>query len=105
VSISTTGSTHDHVVRGTVPGTNSSHQHTINIPAFTGNSSSNGEHTHPTGSFTGKIGKVTGGVSGDSNITSLGRSTNTTGQISAPGPGTSFSANPPYIVLNYIIKI
>jgi len=104
-TISTTGSTHDHVVRGTVPGTNSSHQHTINIPAFTGNSSSNGEHTHPTGSFTGKIGKVTGGVSGDSNITSLGRSTNTTGQISAPGPGTSYSANPPYIVLNYIIKI
>lgn len=95
---------HDHVVRGTVPNTNSNHQHTIDVPNFIGNSSSNGEHVHPVSNVTGKIGKVTGGTSGDSNFNTGARSSTTTGQISSPGPGDTFSANPPYIVLRYIIK-
>lgn len=105
ISITTPSSgAHDHVVRGTVPNTNSAHQHTIDVPNFVGNSSSNGEHIHPTTSLTGKIGKVTGGVSGDNNFNTGARSSATTGQISSPGPGDTFSANPPYIVLRYIIK-
>jgi microcystin-dependent protein len=100
----TTNSEHDHIVRGTVPNTNSAHSHSLVIDTLSANSVSTGEHTHPTNSLTGKIGKVTGGVSGDSNITTSQRSVSVTGQVSSPGPGTTDAANPPYIVLNYIIK-
>lgn len=100
----TVSGAHDHVVRGTVPSTSSNHQHTIDVPEFVGNSTSNGEHIHSVNNFTGKIGKVTGGVSGDSDITTTARSTTTTGQIADPGPGSTYTANPPFIVLRYIIK-
>lgn len=65
-------------------GSESSHTHDIDLPNFTGNSGSS-SHTHTSGSFAGKIGLVTGGFDGNAD-------TSTTG------------GNPPYVVVNYIIK-
>lgn len=104
VSITTASSgSHDHVIRGTVPDTDSAHTHAVTINPTSTLSPSNGEHIHPTGSFSGGIGNKSG-VNGNQNITTGARSTPTTGQVSSPGPGTTFEANPPYIVLSYIIK-
>lgn len=61
------------------------HTHSIDVPAFTGNSASTGAHTHPSGNFAGSIGLVTGGVSGNAAMTS----------------GTG---NPPFLTMNFIIK-
>lgn len=50
-------------------------------------------HTHASGNFAGRIGLVTGGVDGNASITS-GSTT----------PGDTGANNPPYLVVNYIIK-
>lgn len=68
----------------TTDGSYFSHSHTIDVPNFSGNSASNGAHSHANGDFTGSVGN-TGGVNGDSAMTS----------------GTN---NPPFLVVNYIIK-
>ncbi len=64
--------------------TGGAHTHTFDMPAYVGNSTSVA-HTHITGDFTGRIGLVTGGVSGNAAMTS----------------GTQ---NPPYQTVNFIIK-
>ena len=66
-------------------GTSTRHQHTIDVPNFTGNSSSNGAHSHANGDFSGNVGATGSGTSGDAAMTS----------------GTN---NPPFLVVNYIIK-
>ena len=66
-------------------GSESAHTHSIDVPNFAGNSSSDGAHTHAAGNFSGAIGLVTGGVDGNSAMTS----------------GTS---NSPFLFINYIIK-
>ena len=50
-------------------------------------------HVHSSGSFAGKIGLVTGGVDGNAAMTS--------GSTTPADTGTQ---NPPYLVVNYIIK-
>lgn len=57
------------------------HTHPVNVPAFTGSSGSAGDHTH---TISGSAGN-TGGVDGDSAM-------------------TSGANNPPFLVVNYIIK-
>jgi microcystin-dependent protein len=64
-------------------GTVADHTHTVS--SLAGNSAAN-THTHASGDFTGNIGLVTGGVNGNAAMTS--------------GP-----TNPPFIALNYIIKV
>lgn len=63
----------------------SGHTHSIDVPNFSGNSSSDGAHTHSSGSFSGLIGLVIGGVNGNAAFNSAGH-------------------NPPFLVVNYIIK-
>jgi microcystin-dependent protein len=58
---------------------------TVNLPEFSGNSSSDGAHTHASGNVAGRIGLVTGGVDGNASM-------------------TSGANNPPYVVVNYMIK-
>lgn len=62
-----------------------SHTHSVDLPNFTGSSGS-ASHTHSAGDFSGLVGLVTGGVDGNASM-------------------TSGSGNPPYLVVNYIIKI
>lgn len=64
-------------------GTVGDHSHTVS--SFVGNSATN-THTHASGDIAGSIGLVTGGVNGNAAMTS----------------GTS---NPPFVALNYIIKV
>lgn len=74
-------------------------------------------HTHNTPSFSGHIGLVTGGVDGNSAMTSGAPSTNLTssdGAVPTSGPSTNLTSsagntatssnNPPFQVVNYIIK-
>lgn len=63
---------------------NGAHTHALDLPNFTGNSGS-ASHTHASGDFAGRVGLVTGGVNGNAAMTS----------------GTE---NPPFAVVNYIIK-
>ena len=65
-------------------GAGSSHTHSVDLPNFTGTSGST-SHTHTSGTFSGRIGLVTGGVDGNASMTS----------------GT---ANPPFLTVNFIIK-
>lgn len=61
-----------------------------------------GAHSH---SMTGRIGLVTGGVDGNSAMTSGSWSGSTgTGTTGADGTGNTGANNPPYISLNFIIK-
>ena len=68
--------------------TDMTHSHpvtlSINVPSYSANSASNGAHTHASGDFSGSVGN-TGGVNGDSAM-------------------TSGANNPPFLVVNYIIK-
>lgn len=80
----------------------SSHTHSFTTPAFNGNSTSDGSHTHAASSFSGSIGNVGSGNSGDSIFLSGTPSNNNTG---ASGASATSSNNPPYLVVNYIIKI
>lgn len=66
----------------------SGHSHTITVNALgtTNKTDTSGVHTHAAGNFSGKIGLVTGGVDGNAAMTS----------------GT---ANPPFLVCNFIITI
>lgn len=89
-SVTTGGSTNTTALSN---GSESAHTHTIDVPPFTGGSSSAGEHSHPSAAFSGSIGLVTGGVSGDATFTSDAASTSTTS-----------TTNPPFLVVNYIIK-
>lgn len=76
---------HAHSVSITDP----NHSHTITVNALSTNTSrtdTSGTHTHASGSFSGKIGLVTGGVDGNASM-------------------TSGAANPAYIALNYIITL
>lgn len=66
--------------------TQGDHNHTIDVPNYSANSSSDGAHTHATGNFSGRIGLVSGGADGNSVM-------------------SSGSQNPPYLVVNYIIKL
>ena len=50
-------------------------------------------HTHASGDFSGRIGLVTGGVNGNASMTS-----------GSTAPSDTGSNNPPYLVVNYIIK-
>ena len=75
---------HSHTITGSISN-ESAHTHSIDVPALTANSASTGAHTHASGDFSGRIGLVTGGVSGNAAM-------------------TSGSTNPPYCALNYIIK-
>lgn len=77
-------SSHTHPITGSISN-ESLHTHSFTTPAFTGNSSSDGSHSHSSGSITGRIGLLTGGVDGNSGM-------------------TSSSSNPPFYVLNHIIK-
>lgn len=81
----TTRGDHSHGVTGTVGGADGTHLHGIDVPAFTGNSASDGAHPHANSSFSGSVGN-TGGSNGDASF-----NTN--------------SKNPPYQVVNYIIKL
>lgn len=65
-------------------GASARHTHTIDVPNFTGNSTSNGQHSHGNTAFTGSVG-ATDEVDGDSAMTS--------------GAGGQ-----PYLILNYIIR-
>ena len=76
----TTGNTSTAAV-GDHSHTIASHTHSIDVPNFSGTSGSAGDHTH---TISGSAGN-TGGVDGDSAMTS----------------GTN---NPPFLVVNYIIK-
>lgn len=60
---------------------------------ITNTTSPSATHTHTSGSFAGRIGLVTGGVDGNASMTS-GSTT----------PSATGSNNPPYLVVNYIIK-
>ena len=78
----------------TSTGASTGHTHTIDVPAFTGSAAP-----------TGRLGLVTGGVDGNSAMTSGGWSGSTgTGTSGAGGTGNTGTANPPYISLNFIIK-
>ena len=77
-------SLHTHPITGSISN-ESLHTHSFTTPAFTGDSSSQGQHTHTSGSIGGRIGLITGGVDGNSGM-------------------TSSTSNPPFYVLNHIIK-
>jgi microcystin-dependent protein len=98
-------------------GASSGHTHAFDVPSFTGTSSTNATHSHSADNFRGRIGLVTGGVDGNSAMVSGAPSTNTSGSPStntsgtpssdetgAPSSNTSSTNNPPYLVVNYIIK-
>jgi microcystin-dependent protein len=72
----------------TTESANLTHAHpfsvSINVPSYSATSASTGAHTHASSSFSGSVGD-TGGVNGDATM-------------------SSGSNNPPYLVLNYIIK-
>lgn len=62
----------------------SAHTHSIDVPNFTGNSGST-SHTHSSGDITGRIGLVTGGEDGNSDL-------------------ETSASNPAFLVTNKIIK-
>ncbi len=68
-----------------------SHTHSVDLPNYSGNSGST-SHSHSNSNFSGSVGN-TSGSNGDSDITTGGASNSNSG-----------SANPPYLVVNYIIK-
>lgn len=70
---------------GTHTHTVADHTHAVDLPNFTGTSGST-SHTHTAGTFSGRIGLVTGGVDGNASM-------------------TSGANNPPYLVVNMIIKV
>ena len=95
---------HTHTVSGPVlPKPESAHQHTITVnPVTSGTfSASTGVHTHPTAQFAGVIGNLNGGIEGNNAISTVSQSTPTSG---SGGSGSSGSNNPPFCVVNYIIK-
>lgn len=114
---------HSHKIKGnTASGTdvtvNGSHSHTVVVPRFTGDSTSAGEHTHSADSFSGAIGNVNSGVTGDGvfnlSSSSWASSLNTgTPSVSrsdlggATENGTTLatgSGNPAFQTINFIIK-
>ncbi len=99
-----TGGVHSHTVSGTVlPKPESAHQHTVPInPVSPGTfSSSTGAHTHTTAQFAGSIGNVNSAVNGNNALSTITQSTPTSGSA---GAGSTGLANPPFFVVNYIIK-
>jgi microcystin-dependent protein len=83
------------------------HSHFVSIPEHKGNSTSSGQHTHTTSSFSGSIGKVTGGSDGNLNITTNAMPT---ADATVPVPtseqlGNTGSATPSHLVVNFIIKV
>lgn len=81
------------------------HTHTVTIPGHTGNSTSNGTHTHPSNSFSGFIGNGTNGVinlNGNNIMTSGVPSDNNTG--AAVYTGETGAATSPYLIISYFIK-
>lgn len=111
VAASTNGTSHTHsLTPNIVSNSTSNHQHGVVIPARSGltaleeeaiPTSSRGFHTHAASSFSGSIGKVTGGVSGNDNITTQGPSTPNT---ESGGVVQTTEDVSPYIVVNFIIK-
>lgn len=57
------------------------------------NTTSSVSHTHASGNFAGRIGLVTGGVDGNAAMTT-----------GSAGTGATGTGNPPFLVVNYIIK-
>lgn len=86
------GGTHQHTL---TTGTESAwHQHAFTSGGVSANHTHNiPNHTHSAANFSGSIGLVTGGVNGNAEMTSGAASTSTTS-----------SGNPPFLVVNYIIK-
>lgn len=92
------------------PGTikyHSDHSHNIYLPELPlferteAQGSDQGKHTHAANEFTGSIGNVAGGVSGNIDITT---SASTTNSDSAGAVNTTPSLNSPYLVVKFIIK-
>ena len=76
------------------------HRHSVDLPNFSGSSSSDGEHIHSSGSFAGSVGNA-GGVDGDSDITTNSQDTSTS---DSGGSVDTTANNPPYQVIHFIIK-
>ena len=77
ISGSTNSDSHSHTI--------ASHTHSIDVPNFSANSSSDGSHTHSASNFSGSIGNVSGGVNGNNAI-------------------DTDDKNPPFLTINWIIK-
>jgi microcystin-dependent protein len=60
-----------------------------------------GAHTHPSSSFAGRVGRVTGAPDGNNDLTTNSISTPNT---DAAGAVATSAANPPFLVINYMIK-
>ena len=104
---------HQHTVRGTVSNAGSNHAHTVNIPTLSQNSTSDGAHVHGSGDFVASIGNVNDSIDGNSDITTNSLTTDevdvndgepVSDYIADGGPGTTAEQNPPYLVVNFIIK-
>jgi len=90
---------HRHTINMTDPG----HFHPVFVDALgsTIKTDTSGVHLHSSGSFSGSIGNVSSGNDGNSTILSGTPSTNSTG---SGGAAATTSNNPPFLVVNYIIK-
>jgi hypothetical protein len=60
-----------------------------------------GAHTHPSSSFAGRVGRVAGAPDGNNDLTTNSISTPNT---DAAGAVATSAANPPFLVINYMIK-
>jgi len=80
-----------------------SHSHTITVNALgaTNKTDISGVHTHAANTFSGSIGNVAGGISGNSNFSTFGPSAANTGSA---GAVTTTSNNPPFHTVHFIIK-
>lgn len=74
---------------------NIDHSHTITV------TSTNSTHTHANADFTGTVGLLASGRDGDSGFSTTGQDTSTT---SSDGAVATTSNNPPFLVVNKIIK-
>jgi len=81
------------------------HTHTVSVDSLgvTNKFDNGGSHTHASSAFSGSIGLVTGGVNGNSNMTSGTPSTNVSDSSSVLTTGTQSSVIP-YTTVNYIIR-
>jgi microcystin-dependent protein len=92
---------HTHSVVGRIFNYESNHQHTVDLPEFTGLSGSNGTHRHFAGDFSGAIGNVSSGSDGNAGFNSGPPSPNSTDSGGALNTGQS---NPAFQTINFIIK-
>lgn len=97
-----TDGAHQHRIKGRIYNYESNHAHSIDIPD-TGaiNSISDGSHSHSSGSFSGRIGQVSGGSDGNASFASGVPSAANTGSA---GATVTTSSNPPFHTVHFIIK-